>query len=152
MARTGARRPRPPSPRRWATTRFRRGRRSSELLGAPTAAAIVLRHAADEGARVGDAHALHAERGAAPPRARRRGVGWLLRAALRRGRGALAGDGTPPRLRLRDSPHARQAPTERRADPPRGGVSRRARRRGPLSRRAPADAARHAAQEGALRV
>ena len=72
--------------------------------------------------RVGDADALHEERVAAPARARRRGVDALVRAALRRGRGALGLHGAAPRLRLRDPPHARQAPAGRRADPARGGL------------------------------
>ena len=88
-------------------------------------------------AGLGDAHALHEERGAAPPRARGRGVDGVLRAALRRGRGALARGGAAARLRLRDPPHARQAPAGRRADPARGGLSGGGDRGGALARRAP---------------
>ena len=61
-------------------------------------------------------------------------------------------DGAPARLRLRDPPHARQASAGRRADPARGGLSRGGDRGGPLARRAPGDAARHAAEEDALRL
>ena len=101
-------------------------------------------HGGHSRSRLGDAHDLHEERGAAAPRARRRGGGRRLRAAVRRGRGALARDGAPPRLRLRDPSHARQAPAGRRADPPRGGLARRGGRVGALPRRAPGDAAGHA--------
>ena len=83
--------------------------------GGPTAAAMVLRHAADPAAGVGDAHAVHEERGAPAARARGRGLGRLLRAAVRRGRGVLARDRAPARLRLRDPPHARPASAGRRA-------------------------------------
>ena len=76
----------------------------------------------------------------------------LVRAALRRGRGVLALRRAPARLRLRDPPHARQASAGRRADPPRGGLPRGADRGRALARRAPRDAARHAAEEGALRL
>ena len=120
--RAAGRRPAPPSPPRSAMTTSRRPQRSSGSLGDPTAAAMVLRHAAEPRASVGDAHALHDERGAAAPRARRRGLRRLLRAAVRRGRGAVARDGPPPRLRLRDPPDARRASAGRRADPARGGL------------------------------
>src|SRR3990172_840819 len=101
---------------------------------------------------LGDAHDVHEERVAPAPRPRRRGIGRRLRAPLRRGRGALARDRAPARLRLRDPPDARQAPAGRRADPARGGIPRRARRGRPLPRRAPGDAARHAPQEDPVRV
>src|SRR5262245_35446827 len=57
------------------------------LTGAPTAAAIVLRHAGDQGRGVGDAHGVHEERRASAARARGRGVRRLLRTCVRRGRG-----------------------------------------------------------------
>ena len=53
---------------------------------------MVLRHAADPRAGVGDAHAVHEERGAPAARARGRGLGRLLRRRVRRGRGVLARD------------------------------------------------------------
>ena len=59
--------------------------------------------------RLGDAHALHEERGAPAARARRRGLDRVLRATVRRRRGALARRRAAARLRLRDPPHARQA-------------------------------------------
>ena len=52
----------------------------------------------------------------------------------------------PARLRLRDPPHARQAPAGRRRDPARRGLPGVADRDGALARRAPRDAARHAAE------
>ena len=76
----------------------------------------------------------------------------MVREALRRGRGALAGRRAPARLRLRDPSHARQAPAGRRADPPRGGLSRRGDRGGALPRRASRDAAGHPAEEDVVRV
>src|SRR5215216_973841 len=83
----------------------------------------------DPRAGVGDTYALHAERGAPPSRAGCGSGGRLVRAGVRRGRGALASDRSPPRLRLRDPSHTRQAPSGRRCDPARGGVSRGARGR-----------------------
>ena len=71
---------------------------------------------------LGDADALHAERGAPPARARGRGLRAVVRAPLRRGRGALGLRRAPARLRLRDPPDARQAPAGRRADPPGRGL------------------------------
>ncbi len=47
-------------------------------------------HGTDPRAGLGDADGVHEERGAAAPRARRRGLHGLVRARLRRGRGALA--------------------------------------------------------------
>ena len=103
------------------------------------------RRGRDPRQRLGDADALHEERVAPPSRARGRGVDALVRPPLRRGRGAVGLHGAAPRLRLRDPPHARQAPAGRRADPARGGLPR-----GPdpgraLARRAPRDPARDAA-------
>src|SRR4029079_2592950 len=86
------------------------------LTGAPTAAAMVLRHAGDQSRSVGDADGVHEERGPAATRARGGGVRRLLRPTLRRGRGLLARDRAPPRLRLRDPSHARRAPAGRSAD------------------------------------
>ena len=67
---------------------------------------------------------VHEERGAPAPRAGGRGVDRVLRAEVRRGRGAVARDGAAARLRLRDPPHARQAPAGRRADPARARLPR----------------------------
>ena len=88
-------------------------------------------------AGLGDPHALHEERGAAPPRARRRGLRPGLRAEVRRGRGALGRHRAAPRLRLRDASHARPAPAGRRADPARGGLPRGGDRGRALARGAP---------------
>ena len=83
----------------------------------------------DPRAGLGNAHALHEERGAPAARAGGRGLDRVVRAALRRGRGAVARDGAAARLRLRDPPDARQASAGRRADPARGGLSGRGRSR-----------------------
>ena len=101
---------------------------------------------------LGDADAVHEERGAAAPRARRRG---RRRARTPRSSARTRSSGArraAPRLRLRDPPDARQAPAGRRADPARGGLAGGGDRGGPLARGAPRAAARHAAEEDALRL
>ena len=60
--------------------------------------------------------------------------------------------GAAARLRLGDAPDARPAPAGRRADPARGGLPRGGDRGRPLPRGAPRAAARHAAEEDALRL
>ena len=101
---------------------------------------------------LGDAHGVHEKRGALAPRARRGGLHGLVRARLRRGRGALARRRPAARLRLRDPPHARRAPAGRGADPAWARLPGGRRRGRALACRAPGDAARHAAQEDALRL
>src|SRR5581483_6591126 len=66
-----------------------------------TDGSMLIGDAEDPGGCVGNPHALHEERGAPAPRARRRGVGRLVRAGGRRARGAVAGRGAAARLRLR---------------------------------------------------
>ena len=92
------------------------------------------------------------ERGAAPPRARRRGLGPRLRPPLRRGRGLLGHRRLAARFRLGDPSDARPASAGRCADPARRGLSGGRDRGDPLARRAPLHAAGHPAEEDALRL
>ena len=99
---------------------------ASASAGATAIAGYASRAVApDSRTGLADAHDVHEERIAASSRARGGGVDGGVRAEARRRRGAVARRGAPPRLRLRDPPDARQAPAGRRADPARGGLSRR---------------------------
>ena len=68
-------------------------------------------------------HRVHEERGAAAPRARRRGRRAVLRTPEGRGRGGLGQRRAAARFRLRGASDARQAPAGRRADAARARVS-----------------------------
>ena len=72
--------------------------------------------------RPGNTHALHEERGAPAPRARRGGLDGLVRAPVGEDEEIWRVDRAAARLRLRDAPDARPAPAGRRADPARGGL------------------------------
>ena len=103
-------------------------------------------------ARLGDPDPLYEERGAAPPRPRRRGLRSGLCPQVRRGRGALGRHCAPARLRLGDASDARPAPAGRRADPARGGLPRGGRSRASSPTRSTSAPTRHAAEEDALRL
>src|SRR5207253_1908459 len=77
----------------------------------------------DTRTRLGDPDQVHAERGPSAPCACGRGLDRLVRQALRRRRGALAGRRAPARFRLRDPSDPRPAPSGRSADPERRGLS-----------------------------
>src|SRR2546423_3201558 len=63
-------------------------------------------HGADPRTRLGDPHAVHEERVAAAPRARRRSLDGRVREEAGRGRGAVAGVRTPAPPPLPDASHA----------------------------------------------
>src|SRR6266566_1228844 len=106
----------------------------------------------DTRTRLGDPDQVHAERGPAAPCACGRGLARVVRQALRRRRGALAGRRAPARFRLRDPSDPRPAPSGRSADPERRGLSGGSDRGGALPRGASRDAPRHAPEEGAVRL